>query len=127
MKNRCYRQNNKDYKNYGGRGITVCEKWLTFEGFWKDMQEGYADNLTIDRIDVNGNYEPGNCRWATPKQQCNNRRNNRVFEYTGQRFNLTELATLHGITKHLLFDRLKTGWSLDKALKTPIRGRMDKK
>lgn len=65
---------NKAYKNYGGRGIIVCKKWLKFDNFWKDMRKGYVDNLSIDRINNNEGYEPANCRWATMKEQQNNKR-----------------------------------------------------
>lgn len=75
MLKRCYTPINPGYKNYGGRGITVCRRWmLSFSAFYEDMKEGYDDALSIDRINNDGNYEPGNCRWATAKQQANNKR-----------------------------------------------------
>jgi hypothetical protein len=73
MLDRCRNENNKNYKNYGGRGISVCERWYSFENFYADMGDR-PENLSIDRINNDGNYEPGNCRWATHKEQMNNTR-----------------------------------------------------
>ena len=79
MKSRCYNKNRERYKNYGGRGISVCDEWLAdFKAFYDwSMANGYSDELQIDRIDVNGNYEPSNCRWVTVTDQANNKRNNK--------------------------------------------------
>lgn len=127
IKRRCCNSNDySHYKEYGGRGITVCEEWQRFESFYEwAMQNGYADDLTIDRIDVNGNYEPSNCRWTTPKEQANNTRTNRVFTYNGKTQTLTMWAEEYGINRATLYDRLirKHQWDMEKALTTPVRER----
>ena len=99
MKGRCYSKTNTTYKNYGGRGITICEEWLNnFENFkeWS-LKNGYNEKLTIDRIDVDGNYEPSNCRWATPYMQSNNTRNNVCLKYNNINYTAKELSDLLNI------------------------------
>lgn len=99
MKQRCYYTKGKSYKDYGGRGIRICDEWLfdytTFRS-WA-LNNGYKDNLSIDRIDVNGDYEPNNCRWATSKQQANNTRRNVVFEYNGVKHTMSEWSEILNI------------------------------
>ena len=97
MKSRCYKKNHKSYANYGGRGIKICDEWLNKEkGFvnfynWA-MNNGYRDNLTIDRIDNDGDYKPSNCRWTTYREQANNTRTNHKVKYNGQIYTLAELS-----------------------------------
>lgn len=118
MKDRCYNNNNKNYKNYGERGIKVCKEWKeSFINFYKwAINNGYEENLTIDRIDVNGNYEPNNCRWLTIKQQQNNKRNNHILWYKNQKHNITKWASITGINRATIYSRLKYGWPIEKVL-----------
>lgn len=90
MKTRCYSPTSPIYKHYGGRGITICDEWQKFQPFYKwAMANGYSDKLSIDRIDVNGNYEPSNCRWATSEEQHNNTRRNVMLTCNGETLSLT--------------------------------------
>lgn len=123
MISRCYKEYEKSYKYYGGRGITVCDEWRGENGFinfynWS-INNGYKDNLSIDRVDVEGNYCPSNCRWATYKTQQNNRTNNRMLKYKGVNYTLSELADKFNMPQDRLWARLKLGWDLEKALITP--------
>ena len=118
---RCKNPSSEGYKNYGGRGITVCKKWLTFEGFWEDMQEGYSDELTIDRKDNNAGYFKDNCRWATKEQQNNNRRNTLHIEINGETKTLLEWAEKVGINYHTLYHRINShGYSGEDIIK-PVK------
>jgi hypothetical protein len=126
MKDRCYNEKTKAYKDYGGRGITVCDEWRNdFEAFLKwALDNGYRDDLTIDRIDVNGNYEPSNCRLVTMKEQANNRRSNNKILYDGKLFTLAEWSEIIGIPYHVLYDRLTVSkWSFEKAITTEYKPR----
>ena len=121
IKYRCYNQNASDYKFYGGRGITVCDEWLNDCYAFYDwaMKNGYDDGLTIDRMDVNGNYEPSNCRWTTMKEQSNNRRSNRMITYNNKTQSMTKWSEETGIPYSTLRRRLnKYHWSIEKALTT---------
>ena len=119
MKNRCTNTNNQSYSDYGGRGINICEKWNEFESFYEwSKVSGYSDDLTIDRIDVNGDYEPGNCRWATYKQQNNNKRNNIYIEYDDKLITLTELSTITNINSKTLRERYNKGDRNEKLIRT---------
>lgn len=108
IKNRCYNSNSESYKYYGGRGIVICDEWLNdFQVFYDwAISSGYDEKLTIDRIDVNGNYEPSNCRWATRKEQNYNKRNNRKITYNEKTQTLTEWAKELNINAHTLSNRI---------------------
>ena len=121
MKNRCYNPENKFYKDYGGRGITVCAEWLDKKNGHNNfrkwaLENGWQQNYSIDRIDVNGNYEPSNCRWATPKEQANNRRNNAYITIHGVTKTAQEWADQIGITERAFMSRVGYGWSEDRLL-----------
>jgi len=121
----CYRcsdaDGNTDYHLYGGRGIKVCDRWRrSFLDFLADMGPRPPKH-TIDRIDNNGNYEPGNCRWATTHQQARNRRDNSRYTYQGRTLCLVEWAESTGIHPQTLARRLWRGWPFDKAITTPLR------
>lgn len=118
MKHRCNSPKARAWKNYGGRGIKVCEAWNHYEMFklWA-LANGYQDNLTLDRIDVNGDYEPSNCRWATYKQQANNTRKNINLTLQGKTQSLQQWAEELGIPRTTIVNRLRRGWSVEDALK----------
>lgn len=121
MRARCYQKTNIGYKDYGGRGITVCERWRhSFENFRCDVGER-PDGTSIDRIDSDGNYEPGNVRWATSTQQIRNRSNTKLIEYKGELVPLGKLAKDHGLSHYQLKARLRVGWTIERALTTPLR------
>ena len=116
MLGRCLNTNDKAYKDYGGRGIRVCKRWLKFENFFQDMGKR-PEGMTLDREDNNGNYEPGNCRWATQKEQCRNTRRNKFVEYKGEKKTISEWAEQIGMSSTTLWKRLDRGWSVERALK----------
>lgn len=108
MKTRCYNKNNIAYKNwYGDRGIKICDEWHhSFTNFYKwAIKNGYEDNLTIDRIDVNGNYEPSNCRWITMKKQCNNKRDNIYLTINNETHTLKEWCGIKDVSYTMAFQR----------------------
>lgn len=121
MITRCTNPRVATYKYYGGRGITVCERWRKFPAFLADMGERPA-GTSLDRIDNNGNYEPSNCRWATPKIQVRNTSHNRLLEYRGQRRCIAEWVEITGIPRTTIRGRLRIGWPVARALSTPYRG-----
>lgn len=125
MKSRCTDSNSVVYPDYGGRGITVCDEWMqSYESFrdWA-INNGYQGSLTLDRIDVNGNYCPDNCRWVSMKVQSNNKRNNRTIVYLGESHTISEWSDITGINKGTLRYRLDAGWTAERALTTkPISG-----
>lgn len=138
MKKRCYSTTCKAYKDYGGRGITICDEWRNAEktsikgtksnnvtkGFkafkeWA-LNNGYADNLTIDRIDVNKGYSPDNCKWSTPKEQQNNRRNSVLITYKGKTQTLTQWCEELNFDYQLAQHRLHRNWSAEKTFETEV-------
>ena len=124
MKDRCYHTTCKAYKYYGGKGVKIYQEWLdNYENFYNwCMNNGYKNGLTIDRIDVNGNYEPNNCRFITQKEQVNNTTRNRIFTFNGESLNIAQWAEKLDININTLYARLVTNkWSVERALTEPIK------
>lgn len=122
MKRRCLSKASHAYKDYGGRGITVCERWQrSFADFLADMGPRPGPLVTLDRIDNDGNYEPGNCRWATRSEQARNRRSCIILEFNGERLTLVDWAERYGMERYQLEHRVRLGWPLERALAEPIR------
>lgn len=124
MRKRCENENAVNYHNYGARGITVCDEWKSYSNFstWA-KNNGYTDELTLERVNGDKGYSPENCRWATYKEQANNTRQNRYFTFNGETLTLTEWSARLGISKNTISQRLKYGWSVEEALSTPVRRR----
>ena len=129
MKSRCYNPRFPSYQHYGARGVRIYEEWLNdFSAFrsWA-LSHGYREDLTIDRIDNNGNYESDNCRWVTPYVQSNNTRRNRYITLYGETLTLKEWADRFGISEKTVRDRLKRGWDIETALTIPSDPRYRKR
>lgn len=124
MRERCYTPSARNYSRYGGKGVTVCAEWLTEFAAFRDwaLANGYQSELSIDRIDPTGNYEPENCRWATAKEQQRNKTNNRHITAFGETKVLSEWAEDERCTVSLptLTGRLNRGWSAERAVSTPV-------
>ena len=118
MRARCEKPTDVNYRNYGGRGIRVCERWQSFEAFVEDMGDR-PKGRTIDRMDVNGDYEPSNCRWATRLEQGFGRRDNQWLTHDGRTQRLIDWARELGLLPSSLCCRIRRGWPLEKALSTP--------
>lgn len=117
---RCYNPKNPSYKNYGARGITVCRRWQKFENFFEDMGHR-PKGMQIDRINNDKGYYKENCRWVTPKEQANNRRNNKVIVYKGEAKSVREWAKETGISRSIICRRLFTNWTVERTLTQPPR------
>lgn len=117
MRDRCLNPRATKYKDYGGRGICICDRWNSFANFLKDMGER-PDEMTLDRFDNDENYDLCNCRWATPTEQARNRKSNRVLCLNGEKHILTEWAEILGVNRHMLYSRLRRGWSVERTLTT---------
>ena len=126
MKRRCYNPEEKFYKDYGGRGIKICDEWMDKKEGHSNFQKwavenGWEEGRSIDRIDVNGNYEPNNCRWATPEEQANNRRNNNYVTINGVTKTTSEWARQIGISQNAFTGRINSGWTGEELLKPKFK------
>lgn len=127
MLSRCNCETNNNYKNYGARGIKVCDQWHDFDTFRKwALENGYnrakgRAEQSIDRIDTNGDYEPSNCRWATAKEQMNNTRQNTFETYGGKTLTLSQWAENIGLNYYTFMSRRSRGWSMGRIVNTPTR------
>lgn len=118
---RCYTKHNPNYENYGGRGISICPRWHSFDSFKEDMGGGYVKGKTrIERENNDGNYEPSNCRWATAAEQALNKRSNRIIEFNGERLCAVEWDRKMGHPIYTISRRLKEGWNEIDAITKPV-------
>ena len=116
MKKRCLDPTAHSYKNYGGRGIKICARWLALDNFIKDMRDTYKEGFQLERIDNSGPYTPANCTWVSVKSNNRNKRNNLLITYQGETKTLAEWAETANIKYSVLYYRIKQGWSVEKAL-----------
>ena len=123
IKSRCYAQKSTSYKRYGANGITMCDEWKNdFVSFYNwSIENGYADNLTLDRINGAGNYEPSNCRWVSYTEQANNTKANVFLTLNGESHTYAEWGRITGINSTTLQQRKHAGWSDERTLTTPVR------
>lgn len=121
MKARCLNPKNRFYSNYGGRGIKVCERWMNFKNFLQDMGNKPSSDYTIDRIDVNGDYCPENCRWSDRHTQDRNRRTNIKFEINGEVKILMDIAKEHGLHQQTIKSRVSKGMTIEEAISKPYK------
>ena len=122
IKNRCFNKNLAAYKDYGMRGIKICDNWSNdFKAFYDwAVANGYNDNLTIERINVNGNYEPNNCCWILKSEQAKNRRNNNYITYNFETHTIADWAKILNVSYTKLYLRIKRrNWSIERAFNTP--------
>jgi hypothetical protein len=121
IRTRCLNSNDKTFKNYGQRGICICNEWKNNFKVFHDwaIANGYSDNLTIERINNDGDYEPSNCKWADDIEQANNKRTSRIITFNGMAKTLSQWAKYYNINYNMLFERLKRGWTFEKAITTP--------
>ena len=129
MRKRCFNQNSSDYSNYGARGISVCDEWNNtdngFQNFYEwAINNGWSHNLTLDRIDCNGNYSPQNCRWVTNLQQQRNKRNTIKINYMGKEMSLRDICDENNISYNIVYQRLRNGMDIGNALNKPSRNKM---
>lgn len=120
MRHRCQNENHKYYNDYGGRGIKVCKRWERFENFYEDMGKRPSLTHSLDRENNDGDYEPNNCRWATKKEQANNKRSNVIVEYKGEKKTLKEWSDKINMSYKLIWKRINTfKWTIEEAFTTP--------
>lgn len=122
MIQRCTNIKDPHFKDYGARGIKVCDRWRSFENFLADMGPKPTPDHSIERRNNNGNYEPSNCYWGTYIDQANNRRSNTLLLYKDKEYTATQLAREHGINVETFYYRLTVGWTIEEAVETPIKG-----
>lgn len=123
---RCFNKAHRNYPNYGGRGIKIDPRWNDYRAFAADMGKRPSKDFSIERIDVNGDYEPGNCRWATREEQARNKQNTVYVTFKGKRYLLMDLVADLGLSRDIVYNRLKLGWPLNHALALPVRPKRKK-
>jgi hypothetical protein len=126
IRQRCNNPKHSSYKDYGGRGIKLCERWNNFDAFKLDVGEKPAPYMQINRIDNNGDYEPGNVEWATPSQNANNRRSSRLIEYKGRTMTLREWCDELNLLYPIMKQRMIKKWDAETAFNTPYIPRTDR-